>query len=204
MESIKSMASAFNVYNLKSPQRHFFPPSCLEIRHKVRVVPDQVKAIIMVLLVDKPTSELSFEHLSVKLCFISEGYKLTAFCRAFSVKIYMQAPQNLNCYQTEDQGERLKKKKTVSLFFTHSPDRPSFKSPYILWILHLGFPTIWSQMRHDPKQQVPLIKAGVCAASRGAWGSGQTSPLRRTVSTANLFSMRLYFWVLLPTPPNTF
>lgn len=68
MESIKSMASVFSVYNLKSPQRHF---STLLLRSETQGQsgprPDEGKNR-MVFLLDKFTSERTFELLSVKLC----------------------------------------------------------------------------------------------------------------------------------------
>lgn len=50
-----------------------------------------------------------------------------------------------------------------------------------------------------PGAAATLIKAGVCALDRVAQGTGQASPLLGKNSSANLFSMRLYFQVPFPT-----
>lgn len=97
----------------------------------------------MVFLLDKPTSELTYEHLSAKLCFISEEYKLSAFCRAFAVKTCMQASQNVNCYQTEDQGEKEKRQ-----FLSSSPIPQT--DPYLKPFIFYGY-CIWDFLQCEDK-----------------------------------------------------
>lgn len=85
----------------------------------------------MVFPLYKLKAELTEERVSVKLCFVSGKYKLTAFVqKSFWENMHVGFSE---LKSLEDGRSRRKiKKKIISLFPTRSPQGPSFKSLHIL------------------------------------------------------------------------
>lgn len=84
----------------------------------------------MVFPLYKPKAELTEERVSVKLCFVSGKYKLTAFVqKSFWENMHVGFSE---LKSLEDGRSRRKIKKIISLFLTRSPQGPSFKSLHIL------------------------------------------------------------------------
>ena len=202
MEAIKSMASVFNIYNLKSLQRHFFPLSHLRCQTRGQNGPSPGEDTKRTVFLLDGASELTFERLFAKCCFISDD---TFFAERCFANAFVEASQNFKLLP--DGRSRREIKKDNFPLLHHPPGEPSFKFLCISWISHLGFPIISYNVRTNgawPRAVGTFNKSW-------SWHPGRKSPGHKARATSqgikflpNLFSMRLCFQVPFPTPPDTF